>query len=404
MSLSELIIRVNISREMGWLEDIEVKDYSIVISSHILEGLKKRFTSMLLKTKLPYIIDPYTYIFTSDLQEVKDKRWYPNLVALYGLDLIMDPDAGALSSDLLIDRNNQPTENLNELVENVINYQRTRIQDVYDEIFEFEEFEGKQDSISTISPKCIIPPYFFLGAGSVDWLTVNIRCIQYALQNRQENEKIFAVIMLDKDLLSFKDDVKQIIQEYSLAGIDGYFVWPAYFDENSPKRTEIRLFSEFIDELSKFQKPIYNMYGGLFSLLLHDRGITGISHAICYGEHKAPFASSGMAATIRYYEPSIHSKIPFGRMDEIQDALKLEKCNCKYCSEIYNTNDKGKQLELSGKHFIFKRIQELNNLRNNGASAFLAEIIQDAKRAEENDQVGAYSNFYEKFAIWKEAL
>lgn len=54
------MIRINISREMAWLENSNLKKYDIVVSSHILEGLKKRITNMLIKLKKPYIIDPHT--------------------------------------------------------------------------------------------------------------------------------------------------------------------------------------------------------------------------------------------------------------------------------------------------------------------------------------------------------
>ena len=146
------------------------------------------------------------------------------------------------------------------------------------------------------------------------------------------------------------------------------------------------------------------MYGGLFSCLLKDKGMTGVSHAICYGEHKAPFTVGGMAATIRYYEPYLHSKVPFGRMDELEDALELKKCPCEYCSQIPQIKQKGEQLEIAGKHFLLTRVKEINDIAIKGVSEVLSKIEQDTKNAEKKDQLGAYSSFYEKFFVWSEIL
>ena len=146
------------------------------------------------------------------------------------------------------------------------------------------------------------------------------------------------------------------------------------------------------------------MYGGLFSFLLKDSGMTGVSHSICYGEHKEPFTVGGMAATIRYYEPYLHSKVPFGRMEEIENALGLKKCKCEYCSKISEIEEKGDQLAVAGKHFLLTRTKELNDLESKGVFEVLSEIEQDVKNAEKNDPIGAYSSFYEKFSIWSDIL
>ncbi len=46
MQMTELMIRVNISREMAWLETSDLQNYDLIVSSHILEGMTKRITSM----------------------------------------------------------------------------------------------------------------------------------------------------------------------------------------------------------------------------------------------------------------------------------------------------------------------------------------------------------------------
>ena len=101
--MSELFIRINLDREMAWLIDSGVKDYKILVSSHILEGLKKSFTNLILKVKRPYVIDPITHVFTDGHEEVREKKWFSILTGAYGVDLIASPDSPVLEPQLLLD-------------------------------------------------------------------------------------------------------------------------------------------------------------------------------------------------------------------------------------------------------------------------------------------------------------
>ncbi len=399
------MIRVNISREMAWLETSDLNNYDLIVSSHILEGMTKRITSMLTKLKKPYVIDPHTYVFAADVEHIQEKRWFDKLLGIYGLDtMIEDPNNFELSPSLLIDADQQSTNNLKELVENVMNYQRTKIQDTYDDINEFEEFDEEKTENLNFKPKWIIPPYFFINNVYDDWLTVNINSIKLSIENKTSTEKIFAVIMLDKEILPHVNDIDTIIDKYDIEGIDGYMIWCAYLDENSAKKRELTYFQEFIKKLAKFGKPIHNMYGGLFSLLLNEKGMTGSSHSICYGEHKIPFSTGGGGPTIRFYQPYLYSKVPLARAKEVENALELKKCTCNYCNILKNENTDGRRLELTGKHFLSNRISELNLINKNGPREFLKKLICVNQEADKKDQTGAYANLYERFSVWDKTI
>ena len=405
MQMTELMIRVNISREMAWLETSDLQNYDLIVSSHILEGMTKRITSMFAKLKKPYVIDPHTYVFGADVGFIQEKRWFDKLLGNYGLDTMMeDPNNFELLPNLLVDNDQQSTNNLKELVENVMNYQRTKIQDTYDDIIEFEEFDEEQSENLNFKPKWIIPPYFFINAGYKDWLTVNINSIKLAIESKNADEKFFAVIMIDKEMLPYTKDIDEIVSEYNVEGIDGYMVWCAHIDENSSKKRELVYFQEFIEKLAKHKKPIHNMYGGLFSLLLEEKGITGVSHSICYGEHKIPFSTGGGGSTTRYYQPHLYSKVPLARMEEVENALELKKCDCQYCKILKDRNIDGRELELAGKHFLLNRIRELEEINTNGSINFLKKLTDVNQKAKQKDTTGAYANLYERFSIWNSAL
>lgn len=391
---------------MEWLENIDLENYDVVVPSHILEGLTKRVTSMLTKLKRPYIIDPHTYVFGGDVESIRERRWFKKLLGIYGLDgMIEDPNNFELFPNLLVDENMQSTNNLKELVENVTNYQRTKIQDTYEEINEFEEF-NKEDTNNTTNfkPKWIIPPYFFISEDRKNWLPVNINSIKLAVENKNIDEKIFAVIMIDKETLPYEEDIDKIVAEYDIDGVDGYMVWCTNMNENSPKHKELEDFQKFIEKLAVHKKPIHNMYGGLFSSLLKDNGMTGISHSICYGEYKNPFLTGGGGTIIRFYQPHLHSKISFTRREEIEEALKLEKCDCEYCDGLNENSTKGEKLEMTGKHFLLKRINEIDEINNNGTEIFLKKLMATYENSKEKDKTRAYVNLYERFSFWNKVI
>ena len=401
--MTELMIRVNLSREMTWLEDSNLQKWDVLISSHILESFQKRITSMIVKLNRPYVIDPRTYVFGNDVSDIREKRWFVKLLGHYGLDtMVDDPNIFKLSSSTFID-DGQPTNNLKELVNNVMNYQRTKIQDTYDEINEFEEFDNEH-KIQDFKPKWIIPPYFFMDVSRKDWRIVNTQSIKLAVENKNPNEKIFAVIMIDKEMLPYNDDIEKILSDYDIKGIDGYMIWCAALNENAAKKSELEYFQHFIKKLSEYEKPIHSMYGGLFSSLLGNIGMTGISHSICYGEYKDPFPVGSGGMITRFYQPNLYSKVPLARMEEIESALKLEKCYCEYCNILRDKSIESSKVELTGKHFLLTRIKELEEINSKGTSKFLAKLMAANKNAAQHDVTRAYVNNYDRFSVWDEAI
>jgi len=397
--MPELLIRLNIGREMSWLEDSNIDNFSIIAYSTILESFPKKLTTTLLKIGKPYIIDPFTHIFGYEVKDISEKRWFPKLMHAYGLDYIIPSDKNTIPLSKLLDTKKQPTKDLKSFVENVMVYQRNAIQDVYNEISEFEEFEGKSEH-TTFSPKCILAPYFYLGYDSEDWIKVNIHCIKSAVSMKQNKEKVYAVILIDKMILGISSDIDEIIKNYDIDGIDGYFVWITDFDEKTARTAELQAFIRLVEQLSKFKKPIYNMYGGLFSFLLHTKGITGACHSICYGEHKDPFLIGGMLANVRYYQYDIRAKIPYSKIHEIETTLALTKCNCEYCNELPKARDNiGKQMELCGKHFLLMRTKEITEI-NTATSKVLTNMKEMYEKSEKNDAVSAYKSFYGQLETW----
>mgnify|MGYP001143080062 CR=1 FL=1 len=412
----ELLLRLNLARENKWVRDTGIDFSTIVLSANVLETFFQTSVSTINALKKPYVIDPLTHIFAIQSVDLSPKRWYSKLVAHYGLDLIIPDDAAFLSIDQMLS-SHRPTKELKNFVENVVEYERGRIVDSkeYDEIVEVEEFEGRPVDERLFRPRLLIPPYFYVGydvedidnVSSSEWLRINIECIKHAITLKSKNEKIYPVVLIEKTLLYFPNEIKSIVNAYNIDGADGFFIWVADFREHSESESLLKGLRSLTKLLADLHKPVYNLYGGFFSILLRKEGMAGISHSICYGEYKNPFAEPGMLATIRFYDQELRSKVPYGKMDEMLRMTKRQWCNCDYCRTLRSIrgNEKesrGKRIEYAAKHFLLKRSGEMAAI--DSPEDIMKQLNRSYDLHKNSDTEGVYSDFYRHLDLWKDAL
>ena len=395
--MTELAIRVNMPREMGWLEKFGWKG-TVILPAHVLEGIKKRAASMVRRLGCPYVIDPHTYVFGGDADEIAGRRWFDRLVAEYGLDAVMDTGQPRLSPDMLV-KDDVPTDALRNFVQNVTRYQNSAVADASGEASEYEDFES--DGVSGVpAPKWVVPPYFYMEGGGSDWLAVNVRSIELAAGLAPGKNDLYSMIMVDQEVLSDADAVDEIVSAYRALPVAGHMVWVARMDETRARESELVDLQEFMGKLALGGKPVYNAYGGLFSLA-NDR-ISGTSHAICYGEHRNPFEASGAVRSARLYLPALYSKVPYARHLEVTRALGLEECRCRWC-RISGASKDMKELEHAALHFLENRTRDLAQVEKAGGAAFLDRLKAACDRARGNDVEGAYAYYYRHLETWHRA-
>ena len=354
---------------------------------------------MLEKLACPYVIDPHTYVF-ADTSEIADRRWFDKLVAEYGINMMTDPDRPFLSPGLLVN-GDSPTGSLKELVHNVLDYQKSTIEDTVADADEYSGFESdnvENDWIRT--PRWYVPPYFFIENKESEWLTVNIKSAELA-KNTLGSADLYAMIMINHEILSDDGAVDEIVSAYHKLSVDGYMIWVTTLDETRARESELTGFQKFVDKLSRAGRPIYNAYGGLFSLA--NEKICGTSHAICYGEHKNPFEVASGGYPARFYLHELYSKIPYGRMQEITHALALEECNCRYCVDSGAAHALN-EFEHAGLHFLECRTADLARIEENGGTAFFEHLLSAFDRVRRNDKHDVYSGFYGHLKTWHNAI
>lgn len=407
MSL-ELFVRLNLARESNWIEDFKNQSFTIIVPAHILESYQKAFARTIARSGKPFLIDPVTYIFSVERMPFNEKRWFPKLTDQYNLDVLMPTEDKTIYPHTFLDAGNG-TKELYSFVDSIMNYQRNRVKDLYSEIAEMEEFDSEEPlniSIDDLRPRFLIAPYFFNDIGAADSIDLNIEAVKMAGQLKEEGEKIFAVIAIDKTWLSFPSDIRELISRYDIEGIAGFFVWISDFREYSESIENLTNYVNFVANIAKLGKPVYSLYGGLFSLLLKEKGLQGVVHSICYGEHKDVSVESGMLAVIRYYDKDLRVKAPYGKLQDLLKITKREMCKCKYCQKLDKTNDAegGKRIEYSGKHFLARRLEEVEMLNAKKDNLILANLEVMHGTIHGKDPTGAYGHFYHHIPRWMSVL
>ena len=398
--MPELAIRVNMPREMGWLERFGWEGM-VVLPAHVLETFKSRAALMVRRLGCPYMIDPHTYVFGGATDEIVGRRWFDRLVAEYRIDTVAEPDRPPLSPSTLVE-NGDPTDALRDLVQSVTEYQNRAVLDAGSDVDEYEDFESGGGS-PVAAPKWVVPPYFYMEGGEVsDWLAANVKSIELAAESMPGKGSLRSMIMIDQEVLSSAKAVDEIATAYRALPVAGHMVWVGGMDEVRAKESVLVDFQRFIGRLCQDGKPLFNAYGGLFSLA--NDGISGTSHAMCYGEHRNPLEAGGTVFSARFYLPELYSKVPYARQREVTQALQLKECKCRWCMTREEAGEGMGDLEHAALHFLERRTGDLAEIEKAGGAGFLSRLESVCARAGVNDVEGAYASYYSHFETWRQAF
>jgi hypothetical protein len=131
-------------------------------------------------------------------------------------------------------------------------------------------------------PTWILPPYFTALADDDRWWRVSERMWRSARAQARSVEHLVRVVATDSvDLLG---NLLARCPETELA------IWVSQLDEAPDERFglgDLRRYGEAINYAASAGKAMFALYGGFFSVLLGNFGLTGSSHGIGYGESRA---------------------------------------------------------------------------------------------------------------------
>ena len=313
-----------------------------------------------------FFIDPITYAFQDkiDLLFSKSskannsviKKSFSKLIDIYGLQHEkIEKSIPLLPEDFC------NTLKKNEFVEKVLAFQYNLVHDhvCKQHLQKYFDYVGAVNSskLPQLHPKFLIAPYFFMDNNSSlweKWLELNIDFTNKSVELARKqfnNIPVFAQIVISKSFFYEPSSFLKIINAYSELQCSGYTIWIDDFNEYDSSREELSAFMSLLKSLQP--KPVYNMYGGYFSILLTHKSLSllaGVSHGLEYGESRMVYPVGGGIPVSKYYYLPLHKRLDFTKAFYLLDYADVidtkennwgssdlyyeQICKCEQCKKV----------------------------------------------------------------------
>jgi hypothetical protein len=313
-----------------------------------------------------FIIDPITYAFQQNIHLLKNKSKSGETTLKKSIKKLIDnyqSPANKIEDDVPI----QPSDFTNnrtllkEFCHRVLNFQYSIISDYINDndLKKYLQYatDNNLELLPQFHPKLLIAPYFYLNPKDADfkyWLKLNIDFLNESLnQSRQHfaNLDVYGQIVVSKEVLLDQHIMQEIISAYMQSNCAGFTFWVDNFNEHEENLDMINGFIFFLHGLRG--RPVYNMYGGFFSILLTHRSIqllSGVSHGMEYGESREVYPVGGGIPVSKYYFMPLHQRKDFTKAFYLLEHNKIldttinnwgdcekyyaEICDCVQCRTI----------------------------------------------------------------------
>lgn len=361
--------------------------FGLAIPANLLFYYKKSMAEFIRANAETFFIDPMTYLFaypanmlktrdfdyeTDNLGNYKLKKSFEKLVNAYDEELI-DSFRSLIPLPLAYFDNLMKTR---KFIENNIMYQKNLLKKSLDSISKYELLLGLGNPENeSLSPGFITAPYFYFRSTSDPWYIINLR-LSKLTKELCPDEKVYSVICTEKQNLNnnFADTIAGDFNES-----DGYLLFISNFNESTESILLLKQLMSFVSRLHiKSNKPILNLYGSFFSILLKFNGLEGVTAGLCILDHRDATAEfKGGRAPLRFYIPSLRDKI--SEQDFKTFLLRFnpaDECDCSFCQTLAEarrslspiefasyidqlfTTGRGQLMTDAMEHFLHNRLKE----------------------------------------------
>ena len=349
------------------------------VSSAIAKFVLAKFFS---RPEKGFFIDPITYAFQNEIKLLKTtskatgeesiKKSVQKLIEIYG-----NPVDKVYSGKPIGLKDFSAKEVKEKFCKNVVSFQYNLVYEHIskNDLQKYLDYVSPEQSqnISQLRPKLLIAPYFYLDTEDVswkEWLKLNIEFAEIAKQLSEtffDNTPVFAQIVISKSTLRDDSAISAITGLYQSLRCDGYTVWIDGLSEHEAENADLYSFMKLLKGLHN--KPVYNMYGGFFSVLLMHKSIgllSGVSHGLEYGEFRSVYPVGGGLPVSKYYFFPLHQRVDFtkafylleydGTIDTSQanwgasDKYFRDICKCSQCKSVIKS-DMINFMEFESKEF-----------------------------------------------------
>jgi hypothetical protein len=228
---------------------------------------------------------------------------------------------------------------------------------------------------------------------------------------------LYAILCFSEELLLCKDALLKVIDDFS--GFDGYIIWISDFDEKEIPSNYLTSLIDFVENLTAKGKPVYNLYGEYFSLILSKIGLSGYSRGLGFSEKKFVDACvSGGGQPKRFYSPLLHYSVSETAIMQFYSIFPKLLCNCDICKLIKSNLSISKNPSLneiekfflhfdfifdSKKHLVSSHAIEINDIVNSTLDEIIDRLNKEITFYDKNtlDLYGVRKNHLVK---WLESL
>jgi hypothetical protein len=352
---AEHYIRLGIHSEQQFLETNKDKYDTVVINGNLAHYFASA-TATLLGSKLKgkgFIIDPVTHAFghhpryimtqAEEGHKSRVKSSIQGLGELYGPP-VSTAIAVPTRPRAVTKKDFSSEKAMRPFAENVLAFQAGFVANSVSP----EDRKYFIDDVSTLRPNFLIAPYFYMESSTLDdWLEINLDFVKLS-KGTMPQSSIYAEIVIDRDILDKDADLNRIISAYGgLKDCDGFLLWVSDLTEQAASLPTLKGMKRLVADLSKASgKPIVNLFGGYFSLLLTKFGLTGVCHGPGYGEERDVVPVGGGLPTSKFYLTPVHQRLLYREVAFLvqskawknADQFHREICNGKTCRDTLQGN------------------------------------------------------------------
>ena len=431
-NMPQLIIRMGSHAEKDYLLKLSKQFDGIIVGANIVEATAGATASLVgRRLKTPYYIDPMTYVFGCDLNEIRSeqKRKKKTVVDYKRAYKRLAPELGDIFSNTL--KNNMPiaprdftSTVLKQVCQNVIDYQLKRLHTEFEKDEEYKEYAE-----SIPKPAGVFSPYFLIR--SKEWFDLFLS-LSKTTSEIKPGPPVYSVLCADYELLIDKAFIDKVIVETPKTGINGVWLWFSNFDEWIVREKYLSAFKNLVEQLSKKGLKVYNRHGGYFSLALNKFGMNGISHGVGYGEKKDVLQIKGPpnAPIVNYYLLDMYKRFDVPDIETCLGGLNIKTpedfhekiCDCVVCRGVvknsildfqrfgdrhYATPESKRQSQTPAAakrcrfHFLVNRVIEKDFIGRNDIATIIQKISDAQKKWKEQFSIINDANH---LARWKAVL
>ena len=378
---------------------IEFKDnfYGITLSAHLIAHFYDSLSKFVKQLGKPFFIDPMTYVFARDLNNIK-KRDKVKISFQKFINFLPQQTQQILERrELLpIDFYENKREMIDIFARNILEFQRNFIKAINKKedpttktIRRYREIlQRREGGDEEILPSFLTSAYFYFESIEDPWYNISLSLAKKIKQIEQD-DPIYPIICFSKELLLNADEIKQIIDDYK--EFEGIIFWINDFNEQQENVLYLKQFNNFTQELVANFKVVYNLYGDYYSLLLTKRGLKGYSRGVGMSEKRNVDASTqGGGNPERYYLPFLHTYTSKTYAREFFAERTDLLCNCDFCEELkkeillsHSQNDLAEEffnrinyVVDAKKHFILSHNEEIKLIEELSLKDLTSRVIE----------------------------